>query len=52
MSSISAILKQGKVKRFKKNMADSMTTQEQFKQFLTTNGDVHILPFLNKFEKS
>ena len=29
----------------------NLTLYEQMSEFITTNGDLHVLPFLNKFEK-
>lgn len=53
MSSISAILKQAKVKRFQtESMANtSLTLNEQVTEFFTTNGDSYLLPYLTKYDK-
>lgn len=53
MSSISAILKQAKVKRFQtETMAmTSLTLQEQVTEFFTTNGDTYLLPYLTRYDK-
>ena len=61
MSSISAILKQSKVKRFQQEQPTttmkggaqtSLTLSEQVTEFMTTNGDTHLLPYLTKFDKA
>jgi len=57
MSSISAILKLGKVKRFQEGAAmhgatkNSLTLHEQVTEFITTNGDQYLLPYLTKFDR-
>ena len=55
MSTIASILKKGRVKRFKHQgtMENSnLDIYEQMSEFITTNGDLYILPYLNKFEKA
>lgn len=53
MSALSQFLKKSKVKRFKKAAMDkqNLNIYEQMSEFMTTNGDEYILPYLNKFEK-
>lgn len=56
MSSLTAILKLGKVKRFQKGAAmigtnQSLTLHEQVTEFITTNGDQYLLPYLTKFDR-
>ena len=59
MSTIASLLRQGKAKRFRENAAEMMpfahsnlNVNEQMSEFITTNGDIFILPYLNKFEKA
>ena len=58
MSTIASLLRQGQAKRLRDNAIDFMpmrqnlTVHEQMSEFVTTNGDLFILPYLNKFEKA
>lgn len=56
MSTIASILKKGRVKRFKHQHGtmenSNLNIYEQMSEFITTNGDLYILPYLNKFEKA
>ena len=59
MSTIASLLRQGKAKRLRDQAGDmlsavdsNLTVYERMSEFITTEGDVHMLPFLNKFEKA
>ena len=60
MSTIASLLRQGKAKRMREQhtmeqmptIDSNLSVYERMSEFITTDGDIHMLPFLNKFEKA